>query len=139
MPFLLFWDGTSSLLKFKATILFFCLMVYIMELAALPVYCMPVQKEKSACTRKTESPCIRKTERACARKTNDSPCKKPVSDCNNSTANCCLNCPLCYVVTMPGDVLDGELPDPVNKEYSLYQSNYLFIYCSTTWKPPNAR
>jgi hypothetical protein len=111
--------------------------VYIMELAALPVYCMPDRKEESGCARKAESSCTSKTVSAGARKTADAPCKKPTSDCNNSTANCCVNCPLCYMMTMPGLGWGGRSLVNVKKEYALYQSHYIFIYCSTTWKPPN--
>ena len=128
--FLLFWERIeSSLLKFKATILFFCLMVYIMELAALPVYCMPIEKAASTCAGKTES--------SCSSKTAESPCKKPAKEGCSNTSDCCLNCPLCYVMTIAGVAMPGKSSGAVKKEYPHYQSNYIFIYCSTTWKPPN--
>lgn len=122
---LLYWANKAGrFLKFKAFIVSFCFLVYIMELAALPVYCMPVPEKKSDCAS------------SCTRKAADSPCKKPPKDCSN-TSNCCVNCPLCYVMTITSAAMPGKSSGTVKREYPHYQSNYLFIYYTTAWKPPN--
>jgi hypothetical protein len=63
------------------------------------------------------------------------PCKKQQKDCNDTSY--CLNCPLCYTMTMPVTAASVKPPAAVKKEYPAYQSNYLFIYYSTVWRPPN--
>lgn len=94
-----------------------------MELAALPVYCMPVPKKESSCASK------------CTRKTASTPCKKPAKD--NEMANCCVNCPLCYVTTVASALMPGKTSGIVKRQYPRYQSNYLFTYYATSWKPPD--
>jgi len=64
------------------------------------------------------------------------PCKKQQNECNSSS--CCLNCPLCYAVTIPVATGLVKTAGAVKKEYAAWQSNYLFIYYSTVWRPPNA-
>jgi hypothetical protein len=111
-------------LKIKASILFFCLFTYITELAALPTYCKPVGEDVPACSLKSSC----------------SPCKKPVQEEKKDTGSqndCYLNCPLCYVMTMTSVAFPAKSAAINGKEYPLYSSNYIFIFCSTTWKPPN--
>lgn len=109
------------LLRLKAFILSLTLLVYITELAALPLYITPAPAPAK--------------ENCCARKKANVPCKKPTQDCN--TTNCCVNCPLCYVMTISGFAMPAKLSGTVKKEYPHYLSNYVFKYYSTAWKPPN--
>lgn len=97
------------------------------ELVALPVYCMPVTEEVSPCSAETQ----------CSR----SPCKKSPQNekdkTNESQGDCYLNCPLCYVMTLTSVTLLSKTIGIIEQEYSLFSSNYLFIFCSSTWKPPD--
>lgn len=99
-----------------------------MELVALPVSISAPTVKRMCCSKmaaKQEQPCKKQL-----------PCKKQQKDCNSSS--CCLNCPLCYMVTMTAGGASEKLWGTVKKEYPAYRSNYLFIYYSTAWKPPNA-
>ncbi|MFD2887798.1 hypothetical protein [Chitinophaga cymbidii] len=109
----------------KAIILFFCLSSYITELAALAAYCLPVSEKVSPYAAK----------RRCS-----SACGKPEQeekDKTESQRDCYLNCPLCYVMTLTSVALPGKVSTLAKREYTLYSSSYIFIFCSTTWKPPN--
>jgi hypothetical protein len=114
-------------LKFKASILFLCLFIYITELATLPTYCQAVPEELPACSAATE---------CCA-----GSCKKSQDnekdDPNESQPDCYLNCPLCYATTLTGVTHLDKTTGVIEQEYSLFASNYIFIFCSTTWKPPD--
>jgi hypothetical protein len=98
-----------------------------MELVALPVSISALTVKSMCCSK------MAKTEGQSCKK--QSPCKKQQKDCNSTS--CCLNCPLCYMVTM---TVNDESIKPwgtVKKEYPAFESNYLFTYYSTAWKPPN--
>lgn len=114
-------------LQFKASILLLCLFIYLAELAALPAYCMPGTEEASPCSAETE---------CCANS-----CKKPQQDkkdkSDESQGDCYLNCPLCYVTTLAAVTRLNKTTGVIEREYSLFASNYIFIFCASTWKPPN--
>lgn len=124
-----FYIGSSipRTLKLKACILFLCLLVYLAELAALPSYCIPVQEDVTACS--TESQCCTGS------------CQKPregqKDDTSESQGDCYLNCPLCYVVTLTSITLPDKNTGVIEHEYSLFRSDYVFIFSSGAWKPPN--
>jgi hypothetical protein len=82
-----------------------------------------------------DSPC-KKPASSC--KKANTPCGKPAKKCNNEMADCCVNCPLCYVMIMPGAAMPAKSPGIVKKEYSPYLSSYVYIHCATSWKPPDA-
>jgi len=63
------------------------------------------------------------------------PCKRQQKECNSSS--CCLNCPLCYSFTFLSSDKPEKLPSTSSKEYSVFQSSYLFLYYSDVWRPPN--
>jgi hypothetical protein len=113
--------SSTQSLKLKATILFFFVLVYIGEWAALPFYINPEPPEVSCCAKTKEAA--------------NTPCQKPPKDCNTTT--CCVNCPLCYVMTVPGVSMPGQWNDIIKKEFSLYLSHYDFTFFATSWKPPN--
>jgi len=53
-----------------------------------------------------------------------------------AAANCCLDCPLCYVTVMP---CRNEVAGPVllvKKVYPSYQSIFKDGYPADAWKPP---
>jgi hypothetical protein len=56
---------------------------------------------------------------------------------NNEAANCCLNCPLCYMTILPCDQEAGDPVMMVKKLYPIYQSTYVYGYHADAWKPPN--
>jgi len=98
------------------------------ELVALPAS-ITVTPAKTVCC---GSNMIKAAQPSCKKAR---PCKKQQKDCNADT--CCINCPLCYAVTMPVTAEAGKLSGALKKEYPAFQSSYLFIYYSTSWKPPN--
>src|SRR5882724_4612515 len=110
-------------LKVKAFILSLCLLVYMTELVALPV-AINTSPSKGIC-------CAGKMSRM-----EHHPCKKPQRDCN--MPNCSLDCPLCYVMTMPVETLSQKLVSGLKKDYPAFQPGYIFQYSATVWKPPNA-
>lgn len=116
------------MLKCKAFILFLGLVLYAAEFIALPASIGAVPAKNMCCGNKT----IKTAHRSCAKQ--QQPCDKQQKDCNTAG---CLNCPLCYVVTMPAAVLPEKPCGTIKTEYSLFRSHYLFIYYSTAWKPPN--
>lgn len=116
---------TKRNLKIKAIILLFGLFTYLTELATLPAYCMPVSEATSPLA----------TEMQCG-----STCGTPEQEKKDNTENqrdCFLNCPLCYVMTLTSVTLPDKATIGLKKEYTLYSSSYIFIFCTTTWKPPN--
>jgi len=114
-------------LRFKASILLFCLFIYLAELAALPAYCMSAREEAVPCSMETE---------CCAQS-----CEKPQQDKKDKTdesqQDCYLNCPLCYVTTLASITRLSKNTGIIEREYSLFAFNYIFIFCSSTWKPPD--
>lgn len=115
-------------LKFNASIFLLCLLVYIFELAVVPAYCQPEPKKESQCNRSQTS--------NCSGKASNSSCPKPAEEkCN--TTDCCLNCPLCYLMLVPATTMPGEISSPAKKMYNHYSPSYFFIYYAGIWKPPN--
>ena len=53
------------------------------------------------------------------------------------TTDCCLNCPLCYVMLMPASLERIGAP-VVLREYGVWTSSYVYLYQASCWKPPNA-
>ena len=62
-------------------------------------------------------------------------CPKQSKGCN-SGADCCLNCPLCYVMILP---VSPERAGTVirAREYGVWRDPYLYHYHASCWKPPN--
>ena len=52
-------------------------------------------------------------------------------------ADCCLNCPLCYVTLLPAQSKNLQQAAPP-KEYNIWSSSYIYRYHASCWKPPNA-
>ncbi|HXB08554.1 MAG TPA: hypothetical protein VNW04_15590 [Puia sp.] len=67
---------------------------------------------------------------------NSGHCPKPEKGCNPQ-ADCCLNCPLCYVVVLPGSAEPVQL-EVASREYATWISSYGYLYHASCWKPPNA-
>jgi hypothetical protein len=127
----------EQLFKLKAYILSICILVYAFELAALPVICGPVPKPVSKCSGKAKG-CPRSTGSSCSSKKAESPCKKSSKpDCQNTAACCINNCPLFYVMTMPGSSMPGNTSGVIKTIYPHYRPSYLFLYASAAWKPPD--
>lgn len=68
-------------------------------------------------------------------------CEKPQQDKKDKTdesqQDCYLNCPLCYVTTLASITRLSKNTGIIEREYSLFAFNYIFIFCSSTWKPPD--
>jgi hypothetical protein len=138
-------------LRFKALILSLCTLLYLAEIAAVPrtmELCMSgaaagSSSATTACTSgaATASPaggsCCHRAMPAgkkgqCPKKEQ---CPKPSKGCN-SGADCCLNCPLCYVMLLP---VSAERAGMVTgaREYGVWHAAYLYHYHASCWKPPN--
>ena len=127
----------KQLFKLQAYILSLCILVYAFELAALPVICGPVPKPVSKCSGKTQRS-LRSAGSACNGKKAESPCKKPSKpDCQKTTDCCINNCPLFYVMTIPGTAISYNWFGVIKTKYPNHQSGYLYLYTSSAWKPPN--
>lgn len=63
-------------------------------------------------------------------------CPKPGKECNE-TANCSLNCPMCYMTILSGTHEVSGLVVMVKKLYPAFQSDYVYAYHADAWKPPN--
>jgi len=61
----------------------------------------------------------------------------PAKGCNPTAADCCLNCPLCYVMVLPTHPEKTQV-DAVRREYIVWNSSYVYLYHTFCWKPPNA-
>jgi len=111
------------------------MVVYVAELIALPVSIDTTPAKSGCCgggkAANTAPPSCKRHSRG----KQQLPCSKQQKDCNS--ANGCLNCPLCYAVTMPATVVSGKPLGKVKTEYPVFRSNYGFIYYSIAWKPPN--
>ena len=62
-------------------------------------------------------------------------CPKPEKGCNPQ-ADCCLNCPLCYVMELPGSPAAAQTRVG-SLEYGAWISSYVYLYHASCWKPPN--
>ena len=149
-------------LRYKALILSLCTLLYLAEFAAVPrmmELCLsgaampcssdaaqaapasgdcchratPAGKngqspEKEQCPEKKQSP----TKDQCPKK---GQCPKQSKGCN-SGADCCLNCPLCYVMLLPVSPERAGIVTGV-REYGVWHTAYLYHYHASCWKPPN--
>ena len=121
-------------LKFSATILLTCLLVYLLEMVALTAFCHPASSthKEASCKKKSATTCHQVSENGHCKK--DPPGKN--TDCN--TTNCCMNCPLTYVATLGLHHLPGKKESGSGKiEYELYRSYYNYLYYAYSWKPPD--
>lgn len=114
-------------MQFKASILLFCLFIYLAELAALPAYCMSAREEAVPCSEET----------ACCAKSCEKSQQDKKDNTDKSQKDCYLNCPLCYVMTLTSVTRLNKTSGIIEQEYSLFASNYIFIFCSSAWKPPD--
>ncbi|MDF2190595.1 hypothetical protein [Paraflavitalea sp. CAU 1676] len=117
-------------MRFKASILFVCLLVYVLELVLIPlmlpaapahVHVLEVKRKPACCrSRVTEAPCSKPTQEAC--------CK----------TNCCLSSPLSHVIPLGGANGGGVECRVVVRIYPYYSSHYFYTYYRVSWKPPDA-
>ena len=84
--------------------------------------------KKEQCPEKEQSP----TKDQCQKKEQ---CPKQSKGCN-SAADCCLNCPLCYVMLLPVSPERAGIVTGV-REYGVWHTAYLYHYHASCWKPPN--
>src|ERR1700722_5023471 len=82
-------------LRFKAFILSLCVLLYLVEFAAVP-------RTMEACSPAAVADCSSGGGCCHAAKpvASRQQCPKPLKGCNTG-ADCCLNCPLCYVMLLP--------------------------------------
>jgi hypothetical protein len=109
------------LLRFKAFILSICVLIYLVEFAAVP-------RTRAACSpeRAANGDCCHQGKEQCP---------KPLKGCN-AGADCCLNCPLCFVMLLPVSA-DRAAAIAGAREYGVWHTAYLYHYHASCWKPPN--
>jgi hypothetical protein len=116
-------------LQYKAFILILCTVCYLAEWVATPrmmaVACRPVAEAHAAPT------CCHGAGQAEKKE-----CPKPGKGCNPA-ADCCLNCPMCFVMVVPA-LVTGVEEQGVSTEYPVLSSSYAYSYYASCWKPPNA-
>jgi len=113
-------------LRFKAFILSLCTLLYLVEFAAVPRACSTVATATAA-----DGGCCHRAKPAATKEE----CPKPLKGCN-AGADCCLNCPLCYVVLLPVSVDRAEEVAGA-REYGDWRATYVYHYHASCWKPPN--
>jgi hypothetical protein len=143
-------------LQFKAFILFLCTLMYMVEYAATPrimeVACaggmVAAQGAHSCCDGMAQGEkCGRGMQAGeCNGAAGGKKCDQamragkkgqgPSKGCNPA-ADCCLNCPLCYVMVLPASPATDGITT-VQQEYAVWTSSYVYLYHSSCWKPPNA-
>lgn len=101
--------------RFRALILSLCTLFYLVEYAATP----------RAMAHRVHECCQERTAKG-----------KPVKGCNPMN-DCCLNCPLCYVMLLPASPERVAIAATV-REYFAPSSTYVYLYHASCWKPPNA-
>ena len=151
-------------LRYKALILSLCTLLYLAEFAAVPrmmelclsgaaMPCSSTAMTACAPSAATTTPasddcCHRATpagkngqslekkqspnKEQCPKK---GQCPKQSKGCN-SGADCCLNCPLCYVMLLPVSPERAGIATGV-REYGVWHTAYLYHYHASCWKPPN--
>jgi hypothetical protein len=113
---------TFNLLKYKAFIFVLCTLFYLVEYASVPR--LMAGHDKSSC---------------CHHSVN----KEKKGQCPGSsrgcypTADCSLNCPLCYVTVLTASQIQAS-PETIAREYAVWTSSYVYRFHASCWKPPNA-
>jgi hypothetical protein len=120
-------------LQFKAFILALCTLFYLVEYAATPRMMMDMSS-RAAATPHCNGDCCHDARQAGAGEHEQ--CPKP-SKGANPAADCCLNCPMCYVTLLPASLAPLEV-QPAMRQYGVWQSSYGYLYHASCWKPPNA-
>ncbi len=111
---------THYILKFKATILLFCLGIYFFDVAEALKMCKVVV-QKSACC-KTGKP-----KKAIPKK-----CSSKTEDCTKI----CVNCPPAYTAIISSPLLITAYPIQLKNSFPFYQQILLGEFYSKAWKPP---
>jgi hypothetical protein len=68
-------------------------------------------------------------------------CKKvtsPTGKKEKQDASCCVDCPLCYVVTFQPVCRFEYMSSPGQRIYTMMPADNLSEYARSHWKPPNA-
>ena len=114
------------MLQYRALILSFVFLLYGIEFFATPRIMMESCMAPQTATSQPTHSCCQKQDK----------CPKPSKGCNTPN-DCCLNCPLCYV-TVLSTPADKVITQHASREYNLWVSSYVYLYHTSTWKPPNA-
>lgn len=115
-------------LQYKAVILILATLVYFVEYAVTPRMMAAMTPVSECAAHSSGGDCCHGAVKG--------RCPKPTKGCN-PTSDCCLNCPLCFVMLLPAGVERGEAAT-VSLEYPEWASSYLYLYHASCWKPPNA-
>ena len=107
--------------RFKILILLLCFLVYFFDTLAV---------QNMLAVQQTESKCCAEND---ATQTSPAECPKEAKDC----ATECINCPLCYVSTLPLPVTISVYFFSLPKQYAHYNADEVSDYHSDAWKPPN--
>lgn len=108
-----------------AFILLIPLFALFIEAVKAPANCNTTATMKCSMMNKMNSKCMMAMKNKCKK-----------GNCGKS--ECCIDCPLCYVVTFK-PAINFEIVKPVNKpEYSVMLIDNLSDYSSQHWKPPNS-
>jgi hypothetical protein len=62
-------------------------------------------------------------------------CPQPSKE-RNAKTDCCMNCPLCYVMLLPA-VAGLAAIKPDKRLYVSFESSYQYTFYCSSWKPPN--
>lgn len=101
-----------SELKYKAFILILCALFYLGELVTAPLSM------------------VTSTPKVCCEKM-----PKPFKPCHQAS-DCCAGCAMCAFVILPV-VDEGAWIAPVFKvDYPAFTPSYVYLYHSSSWKPP---
>lgn len=115
-------------LRSLPTISLISLLVLFLEMLALPFF-LPAGE-------KNVSNNIVKEETCCAGKGSTGTCSKS-SDAGNDGPECCVNCPLFYVMLTPQFIMPGTNTTTVKRNYSDHSADYFFTFYCSAWKPPD--
>src|SRR6185437_2704136 len=116
-------------LKLRALILSLCTLFYLVEYTAVPRI---LAQSSAACS----NPSAPHTETCCHRPSKPEERQCPGKRCN-PLADCCLNCPFCYVTLLPAQS-PTQQQERKKTEYNLWSSSYIYLYHASCWKPPSA-
>jgi len=101
-----------------------CTLFYLVEYAATPRLMADIASRMEAMAHSGCGECAK------------GKCPKSSKECN-PTSDCCLSCPMCFVMLLPTPIKHSD-PVTVSLEYPVWTSSYAYQYCVSCWKPPNA-
>jgi hypothetical protein len=118
------WVLYLRIVKVKAMIMMVCLLAYLAGWTAVPRMMRAPEQGAVDCCAKMD-------------KTNAHQCPKDGKQ-EKGCADCCLNCPMCYTMILPGFTGQGNPSIVVTSSFGELPVAYLYQYYADVWRPPNA-